>query len=147
MRIIFTFLITLTFSALCSQNTQVTGKITDYKSGEALFGVNIVLQDNSGCTTNEKGIYEINVKPGRLTLNFFYIGYKNDSRTIFIRPGESLEINIQLRQETQLLDEIVVSAGKHEQKLSDVIVSMEIIKADMIENSNTTDVDHAKYLE
>lgn len=143
MKWLLTFIISLNICLLQSQNTTITGKVTDKRTGEALFGVNIVLQDNTGCTTNEKGIYETEIKPGRQTLNFYYIGYKNESRTVFVRPGESLEINVLLTQETQLLEEIVVSAGKHEQKLSEVIVSMEVIKAEMIENSNTTDMDHA----
>ena len=36
-----------------------------------------------------------------------------------------------------------MSAGKFEQKLSDVTVSMEVLKPKMIESNNTTRLDHA----
>jgi outer membrane cobalamin receptor len=44
--------------------------------------------------------------------------------------------------EINYLDEVVISAGKFEQKLSDVTVSMEIIKPSLIENkaSQTLDI-------
>ncbi|PKP19429.1 MAG: hypothetical protein CVU05_11360 [Bacteroidetes bacterium HGW-Bacteroidetes-21] len=143
MRIALFFSLILLAGSVVAQNTTLTGKITDKKTKEALFGVNIVLDDNSGGTTNDKGIFEIAVKPGRHTVNFFYIGYKKESRTIFVRPGESIEQNISLEAEAQLISEIVVSAGKYEQKLSDVIVSMEVIKSTSLENTNTFDMDQA----
>ena len=39
------------------------------------------------------------------------------------------------------LEEVVVSAGKYEQKLSEVTISMEVIKPSLIENKNSTNID------
>lgn len=143
MKYIYVLFIVLICSGVYSQTSIVSGKITDKKSGETLIGVAIILEDNTGNVTNDKGEYEIKMNPGRHAMNFQYIGYKKDSRTVYIKPGESLELNIELMPETQMLDEIVVSAGKYEQKISDVIVSMDIIKPEILENTNVTELDGA----
>jgi iron complex outermembrane receptor protein len=41
----------------------------------------------------------------------------------------------------KILDEVVISAGRYEQKLSDVTVSMEIIKPSLVENKSTVSLD------
>ena len=42
---------------------------------------------------------------------------------------------------TKVLDEVVVSAGRFEQKLSDITVSMEVVKARQLSNQNITSLD------
>ena len=59
------------------------------------------------------------------------------------RGEETRTLNIVLIEETKLLDEVVVSAGKHEQKLSEVTVSVDIIKSKTLENTNTTSIEKA----
>ena len=69
----------LTFTLLCfgfisiSQN-RIDGKITDYKSNEALVGANVVIkEENIGTTTDFEGKFSIEFKKLPIKIEFSYI--------------------------------------------------------------------------
>jgi outer membrane receptor protein involved in Fe transport len=126
---------------LYSQESFIKGKITDAQTKETLIGVNVILSDNTGAATDIDGNYTIKVKPGKTTVTFKYIGYKTVSKTIDIADGETKVLNLALEKDSKELDVVVVSAGRFEQKLGDVTVSMEVIKPELIENKNTTNME------
>ena len=51
-------------------------------------------------------------------------------------------MNVTLETSARALDMVVVSAGKFEQKLGDVTVSMEVIGPQLVENKNTTSMEN-----
>jgi iron complex outermembrane receptor protein len=69
------------------------------------------------------------------------VGYKLFNTPIEIKENEQSTLNILLEDGNTALDEVVISAGKFEQKLSEVTVSMDIIKPSLIENKNATNLD------
>ncbi len=137
------FILFIIFSHAYSQNATIKGKITDSSNNEDLFGVNIITNEKQGATTDFDGNYIMEITPGKKTLNFYYVGYQDVKKEIDVKDGETLTINIQMGVESELINEVVVSAGKFEQKLSDVTVSMEVLKAQQIENINTTSMENA----
>ena len=138
---IIVFIVNIIVSYSFAQNATIKGKITDATTKEALFGVNIVLDKKTGTASDVEGNYIINVIPGKYTLNYYFIGYKSESRDIEIKPAETFTLDISLEIKTELINEIVVSAGKFEQKLSEVTVSMAVIPPPWIENTNTTSME------
>lgn len=84
----------------------ISGTVVDSETGEALPGVNVIAGSNeaSGTTTDMDGRYEIDVTEDELMLVFSYIGYERQEITI---NGRS-EINIELKQDVQLLEDVVV---------------------------------------
>jgi iron complex outermembrane receptor protein len=70
-----------------------------------------------------------------------YLGYKPAVLTLFAAGRASLDIEIRMVRSPALLDEVVISAGRYEQKLSDVMVSMELIKPARIANTATTSLE------
>ena len=141
-RLIILILINLFILSLFSQqNTFITGKITDAVSGQPLIGATIVLDSASGAISDAEGNFGIESFPGRHALDVNYIGYKSKHFIIHLYSSDTTYLNIGLDTEIQMLDEIVVSAGKYEQKISDVIVSMDIIKPERITATNTTSLE------
>jgi iron complex outermembrane receptor protein len=69
------------------------------------------------------------------------LGYKIQKQVIDIVVDDTLFVNFVMPDANTLLEEVVVSAGKFEQKLSDVTVSMEVIKPALLENKNTTNLE------
>ncbi|NVO02277.1 MAG: TonB-dependent receptor [Bacteroidetes bacterium] len=132
-----------TTSLLFAQNGTVTGTITDKKTKETLIGATIVLNEKTGVTSDEKGNFSLFVKPGKHQLTIKLMGYAGETRNIEVVANEKITLNVELEDKTKVLDEVVVSAGRFEQKLSEVTVSMEIIKPSTIENNNTTRIDEA----
>jgi outer membrane receptor protein involved in Fe transport len=58
-----------------------------------------------------------------------------------LAENENKSVTIELSERMNSLDVAVVSAGKFEQKLEEVTVSMEIIQPKLIENKNTTSIE------
>jgi len=61
------------------QTGKIAGTISDAKTGEALIGVNVYLENkNIGAASDEKGYYVIlNIPPGEYTLIASMIGYRS----------------------------------------------------------------------
>jgi len=136
-------LLLLVGNILFAQKATLKGIVTDYKTRETLVGVNIILNETQGVTTDIDGKYEIQLEPGRYSIDYKFIGYTSRKRIERFEADQVYEINMRLESESKILEEVVVSAGKFEQKVSEVTVSMEIIKASMIENTNTQRIETA----
>ncbi len=126
-----------------SQNGIIKGKVSDAGSGETLIGVNVVTNSLTGVSTDNNGNYFLELNPGSYEITYKYIGYQSQAKTIVLDSGDTLTNDIKLVQRSVELDLAVVSAGRYEQKLSDVSVSMEIIKPELIENTNTLNLETA----
>ena len=140
---IFVFIAFAIWQSANAQTATLKGKIIDNKTKESLPGVNIILEDKTGGTSDANGNYSIKVKAGKHQASFNFIGYKNELRSIEVKIDETVSLNVNMSEEVEMINEIVVSAGKFEQKLSDVTVSMEIIKPSMIENNNVVSAEMA----
>ena len=88
-----------------AQEKNISGLVTD-SAGLPLPGVNIVVEGTSnGTQTDFDGNYVIVSSEGQVLL-FTYIGQKPERRTI----GTQNVINVQMEDDTQALDEVVVTA-------------------------------------
>ncbi|MEZ4809326.1 MAG: SusC/RagA family TonB-linked outer membrane protein [Allomuricauda sp.] len=93
------------FSAALSQEKTITGNVTD-QNGFPLPGANIVVQGTDiGAQTDFDGNYSIVASVGQ-TLVFSYIGQRNEYRQV----GAQNVINVQMEEDTQALQEVVVTA-------------------------------------
>lgn len=128
-----------------SQSAKLRGKITDDATKEGLFGVNVMVTSanekiKTGTSTDFDGNYEIVLPKGSYKVKYNYIGYKNYNENVTI-SGSDVTINVTMAQDAEIIDEVVVSAGKYEQKLQDITISMEVLKPQMIENKNTYNIE------
>ena len=108
-RKIFLLLIALwsTTSLLWAQNKQISGTVTDEK-GTPLPGVSVQIKSTTrGVATDFDGKYSIEASPGNVLL-FSSMGYASQEKTIGKGGGNSLIINVQLKEDTQELGEVVV---------------------------------------
>jgi outer membrane receptor protein involved in Fe transport len=133
----------LLFTAISAFGQTVAGHVYDAETEEALIGVNVFYREKDsmdGVTTDEKGFYEINVPNGGTVLNFSYIGYEPQLQPVVVRRNQTVTLDVRLKQYTEMMEEVVVSAGRFDQKLSEITVSMEIIKPENIVRQNATDL-------
>ncbi|MBW4891050.1 TonB-dependent receptor [Mucilaginibacter sp. HMF5004] len=57
---------------------KISGKISDKKTGEALIGATVLVQENNkGAATNVNGEYNLSLPAGTYTLLVKYVGYQN----------------------------------------------------------------------
>lgn len=132
-----------------SQSVRLYGIVTDADNKEGLFAVNITIKSKNkedkvqlGTSTDLQGNYEIKLGPGSYTIKYNFVGYAVYEEQITLSNNEtSKKLDVVLRQHAEIIDEVVVSAGKYEQKLSELTVSMEVLKPKAIENNNTYNVE------
>ncbi len=125
------------------QQAEIGGSVTDAFGGDTLAGVNILVDSITVGTTDDGGHYRIAVTPGKHEIIFKFIGYQPEKLVIEFVPGGNIRRDVRLRSVIVELNTAVITASKYEQRLSDVTVSMEVIKPDFIEKQNIQHLDDA----
>ncbi|GEO06851.1 membrane protein [Adhaeribacter aerolatus] len=107
MKSLLIFLLSFTVVSALAQN-QISGKVTDARTGEALPFVSIYIKNTTiGTSTDENGSYRIKLSnlPDSLTASF--VGYKNQSK--FVKKGVANQvINFDLGLTSVSLNEILI---------------------------------------
>ena len=107
-RLILFILFALSALTVCIAQ-KITGKVTDYKSGEALAYVNVHYDGTTiGVNTDAEGHYSIKKMVGK-KLTFSYMGYE---RQILPIASTTDELNIQLKTSSIELKSATVTAKK-----------------------------------
>jgi len=85
---------------------KISGKVSSAKDGTILPGVSVQVKGtNTGTNTTADGTFSVNAS-SEATLIFSFIGFKNQE----IKVGNQSIINISLDEDTQNLEEVVVTA-------------------------------------
>lgn len=90
--------------SVTGQGISISGVVTSAEDGEPLIGATVKVKGAStGVTTDIDGNYFINVKNGAV-LQFSYVGYESAEETV----KSAAPINVTLKQQSNMLDELVV---------------------------------------
>uniref|UniRef100_F4CD63 TonB-dependent receptor plug n=1 Tax=Sphingobacterium sp. (strain 21) TaxID=743722 RepID=F4CD63_SPHS2 len=124
----FLFCIVLLGSTQAQERT-IRGKVTAQGSGEPLPGVSVViLGTTSGTTTNENGLYSIDVPANAKELIFSYIGFEKQTVSI----GNQDQVDVELSQDAQALSEVVVTALGIERKRNELGYAAQEVRSEDI---------------
>lgn len=137
MKIVHLILFLFSFSIVFSQ-TSISGKISD-KNGMPVFGVNVFTDRTEGTVTDFDGKYFLEVKEGVFEIDFSSIGYLTQKQTVEIAKDESKIINLVFFEEEIKIEQTIVYGNKRGKLLQEEVQSVEILKAEMLENNNVTD--------
>lgn len=118
----------------------IKGKVVDKATGETLIGVNIIDQNSNGATTNIDGEYSLKLSEGESEVSFTFIGYEKAKRKVNLTKGETKVLNVGLSIESTTLDLVVVTGSQFEKKLSEEMVSVDVIKNYLVENTASPDL-------
>jgi len=122
----------------------IYGKVTDKNSGEPLIGAVVFVSDQYNINTDVQGEYSLDLPSGTYNISVSFVGYKTlIEKNIALQSDSKKELNFMLEENNELLQTAVISAGKFEQKIEELTVSMEVLKPDLIESKNTTTVEDA----
>ena len=102
-------------SSLYAQNRTVSGVVKD-DSGEALMGAFVVQEGTSnGVSTDLDGRYTITLPDNSVNLQFQFIGYVTKTVTV---PADQRVLDVVLAPDTNLMDEVVVTAFATQKKIN-----------------------------
>ena len=143
-RYTYIFLVLLLSSVLHAQTYSITGRVIDQQSNP-VPGVNIILLNTTiGTASDLNGNYEIkNLTPGIYGIEFSAIGFERQRRNRVVVSNSNVTLNIILKPQAIKTDEVIVTAGKYEQKKSDLPVSAEILYGSELLERNFSNLEDA----
>jgi len=132
---LYSILLLLTVATASAQGRYtVNGTVRDKKSGEALIGATVSLQEipRSGILTNAYGFYSISAPPGHYTLLVSFSGYETD--TLPIDLTQNLPLPVELSSHSNELAEVVVSAQKKNDNVTRPLMGVQKLTTNEIRN-------------
>lgn len=123
--LIFSFMTTSV--VLFAQNGSVSGVVRT-SDGNAAVYVNVSLKGIAkGAVADENGRYQIqNIAPGTYTLLASFVGLENQEQQVEIKAGEKLVVDFTLHENSQQLQEIVVSGFRDSYKADQASSSLRV---------------------
>lgn len=141
-KMIFCLFFTFVLTGLFAQTVVLQGTIIDKKNKEPLISATVKIGE-SGTVTDYNGQYRIEVSPGDYKLEIAYIGYENIIQNIQVSTEEIQTLDFELNTSTTLLQTATVTTGKFQKPISEVTVSLEVLKPGLVESTNATSIDDA----
>jgi len=102
----------------------LSGTITS--SNEAVpFAFVYIKGGTQGTAANERGLYNLEIPTGEITLEVSAQGYRKITKTVVVKANDKITLNFELFEDLLGLDEVVVSATRNrvERRKTPVIVS------------------------
>ncbi len=121
---IFILILSLASIATFAQSYEVSGKVSEAKTGLPLFGVHVAVVGNvQGTISDQKGEYVLKTRIAPpFELQFSFIGF--ETQTVeFRQSGQT--INIEMEEEYLLGQEVVVAASRVEKSILQSSLSVE----------------------
>jgi outer membrane receptor protein involved in Fe transport len=135
----------LLVAAKCmAQTNEIKGLVLDAATGETLIGATVRNSQNEGTATDAAGRFTLKISGAGDILIFSMVGY-NELK--FIIPldfkAQEKETTFKLTPTSNEMSVVVISAGKFEQKIGEVTMSMEVITPELIRDKNVVTADEA----
>ena len=86
----------------------LTGKVTD-ANNQSLPSASVLADGGAkGVFTDFDGNYTLKLSPGSHTVDFTFIGYLKETRQIELAAGQTLELNVRLKEDAVMIEDVVV---------------------------------------
>jgi outer membrane receptor protein involved in Fe transport len=118
---------------------QISGIVREKSTNTPIVGAKITASDGAKAISDFDGKFKLNSQEFPVIIITSMMQFINDTTTV----NKVEEIIIKMGEQTKDLQTVVVSAGRRQQAIEDVPVSMEIIRPQLIDNKGITDLEQA----
>ena len=128
---------------LFSQNAgYFEGVVKAGDTDETLIGAHIKLKGDlaAGAITDIDGKFRLQVPPGGQTFIISFTGMETLTTTVLIEEGISTWSEIRLKSYVNELQGVEIRVGRFDRSFEEITTSMEIIKPDIIQSKNVTNI-------
>ena len=130
-------------TVLSAVPVQISGRVTDAGTGEALAGANIQLEGTVwGASTGSDGQFALVCPAGSYRFIVRYIGYGVHVESLDIREG-MLPVEISLNEAPIELSEVVVTATRTPTPVNDIPAHVTVLSSEQLEEKGGFTVDEA----
>lgn len=139
LRGLFTLFVLFLSLPIFAQSINITGNVKD-ETGESVIGATVLVKGTTkGTITDFDGNYTLNDVPADSQLEFSFIGMKSITLTV----GNKTVINVVLKEDSELLDEVVVTALGIKREKKALGYAMQEVKGDDIIQARETNLANA----
>lgn len=114
----------------------IIGNVFDNETKEPLPGVNVIYRGKISVFTDVEGNFLLEINAKEIEIAYKCIGYKTFKQKVQVKKNDTAFVSVALTLLTNELNEVIVSANKSEQKISDITVSISVIKPANITNNH-----------
>ncbi|MEH1006414.1 MULTISPECIES: TonB-dependent receptor [unclassified Winogradskyella] len=135
MKKLFLLLTLISTFAMAAQNSgSITGIITE-ASGTPLSGATVYIKSlDKGTVTDYDGKFILeNIAAGTYDIAISYVGFATTTQSITIIAGKATSLNTSLKESDSILNEVIITANKKPQKITDVPATVNVITSKDIE--------------
>jgi outer membrane receptor for ferrienterochelin and colicins len=91
-----------------------------------------------GISTDETGHYQLfNLPAGMFTIKAHSVGYKPLERVVFVKLGETIEMNFELEEDILGLEEVVITADRSEMKRTESVTIVNTLSPKLFSSSQS----------
>ncbi|MCA1758475.1 MAG: TonB-dependent receptor, partial [Bacteroidales bacterium] len=138
MKLKWLFILTIFCSLSFSTSAQIkyvtlSGYVKDEKTGEELISATVFIKElqTTGTITNAYGFYSLTIPEGNYTITAQFLGYQPKSVTIDL--SQNTKFNFTLSEKVSELEEVVISAERQDDNITQTQMGVEKIDAKTIE--------------
>ena len=140
---------TTTFAStpLQAQQGTITGQVTDAETGAPLSGAAVEALGQGGPQgTNDEGRFSLSVAPGTHSVVVTLIGHETTRLDgVGVAAGETVNVVISMRSQALVLNPVVVTASRRQEKALDAPASITTVSAaEVARTIATTTADHVR---
>jgi outer membrane receptor protein involved in Fe transport len=142
LKIVLTFLTLFSVISIGAQDSSVLKGTITTEQGEPIMGANVHIKKLSlGTTSNENGEFILEkIANASYVVEVSYLGYNTIIKNVVINNVETIQ-NFTLKESSYLLEGVVVTSQKREQKNKDVPIAITSYGTDFLENQGTFEYD------
>ncbi|MDE2763826.1 MAG: TonB-dependent receptor [Gemmatimonadota bacterium] len=132
-----------------AQQGAIGGRVTDAETGEPVVGASVQVRGQAGSqASDEEGRFALEASPGTHIVVVTIIGYETAwVDGVDVTPGRTTELNIALRSRALVLNPVVVTVSRRQEKALDAPASVSTVSADEIARiAAVTVADHVQTL-
>ena len=130
----------LIFMLLCFQSfaqSGISGTISDVNGNLPMVNIKTQILTT---ISDDDGSFTLNLPPGKHTLQFSSIGYRNVQREVVVESNSITTLNIRMQVDDQFLDEVVVSGTLKPVKRSETAIPVEIYTSAFFKKNPTSNI-------
>jgi iron complex outermembrane receptor protein len=142
MRLLFSSLLILITLAVTAQKSSINGKVT-VNNSPLPYATVLLNGTKHGTVTNQQGMYEIkNITPGEYLVVYSSVGHQSDRVKVTINGPTPATINMELKESSSRLSEVVVTGVSRATELrSNPVPIVVLTKKEIDQNVNNNIID------
>jgi outer membrane receptor for ferrienterochelin and colicins len=123
-----------TFTMAAQNSGSIKGMITE-ASGSPLSGATVYIKSlDKGTVTDYDGNFVLdNLEIGTYDVTISYVGFATTHQSVSVLAGKVTTLNTSLKESDSILNEVVITANKQPQKITDVPATVNVITSKDIE--------------